>query len=819
MRNYSIPGISAKLVDYQISADPILTPGDIVVILCDLPDELTIADPDKTGEFLVVPVPANVPILINHASQLKDLITGENLKNGVLNSVGKDQHLAIVNILPLLKTDKPVALCKMIRRNGERPDVTINKELYEAMDFAYEHLGNYPAGSIVNAEIGFEDEVIEKNLELISEHTTYNSSLVYITATSEKPSDSFQLKKEIKNGQVELTLIENSKEYKKNISLSLRKDNAVVSKLNQLKELAAEAILNEITIPCPEELKDILENLEENFTLANNESGKIVNGSFTETKVIFITPDNKFEVTLKVNPILFGNIQDQDVFGFEKYEEIKIEDFYALDAETPVFNNIGNLPAYNSGLLVQAKTREYIPEEHFFSKSSVVQKQLDRSFVTCEKLILETDVRIKDKVLISIDKTTNSFTSSVLLTLEDLKEIEGITYLVINGEDIEIDKPVVSSEILESDLVIDYKGLIEIKLLAGLELDFKKFNYEISILPLGAAFDKRTVQFCHQLTTDLNECIAYFGTKPPKTTNAKDIEEQVARLSNLCANRSYADTDLDKGLYLNVITGAHKSGGYGGITNFPQTIIKSVNGEKVTIDSSLGLNIGDKIEISTVVKAKTIIDSYVVENIVDTLNAQEIHLNKVVDSKILASKTTKTFSLVNKKDVKGTYLAAMYACFANSYDIDKAPMNVVLPGESEVFYTNKQLERLLDARITPVNREPFNTNGTIVDTPTMALSTSDFTDQGTVGVIFYLIRQLRLISKPKIGKRFGDAAKQMLLQEELEAPFKTLLGDKILDYKLEIDFSKLNKQNKLDVAFSVKEAKKMKTVAITAKMY
>lgn len=817
MRNYTIPGISAKLVDYQLEAEQITTPGDIVIILCDLPDELTIPDPDKTGEFLVVPVPANVPILINQPSQLKSLITGDEVKNGIANSTGKDQHLAIVNILPLLKTEKPVAICKIVRRNGERPDVTINKELYEAMDYAYEHLGNYPAGAIVNAEIGYEDEAAAKTLEVLSQVYEFNGTLTNVEVTSLNEVENVSFKKEIIPGDlVKFTVTENMKEFNKSISIPLRTDNLIYSKYLQLKQLADDAKINSTpTIISPELIELVSETTAPTLVgRANLETGKVIHGNLTPIDLSVTTETNTYNFKLKVNPLDFNSIREDECLDIQSRDEILLSDFYLEDGVTFAFSNVPNPIAADSNLIVNSLNGSYVNQTFTYTKKGVKIVQLDRTFVTCEKYLMDLDSRIKEKVLINIDNTKNKFTSSALLTLEGYSNGK----LVINGEEIEVEGFLVEAKKLMADCTFNYKGLLEITLLKDLDIDFDKIQYEISILPLGAAFDKRTVQFCHKLTTELNECVAYFGAKPPKTTSAKDIEEQVTKLYNLSMSKNYADTDLDKGLYIRVVAGSHKSGTYGGITNFPQTLVKAIDANKVTIDTSLILNIGDKLEISTVSKGKTLIEEFVVEDIVDVFNAQEIHLNKEVSLKIIASKTTKLLSLVNKKDVKGTYLAAMYACYANGF-LDKAPMNAQLPGESEIFYTNKQLERLLDARITPINRKPFNTNGVIIDTPTMAMPTSDFEDQGTVGVVFHLIRQLRLICEPKKGKRYGDAAQQMLLQEELKAPFDSILGTYITDYKLEIDFAKLNRTNVLEVAFSVREAKKLKVVNITAKMF
>ena len=45
-----IPGLQAEIIDFQIQSDPITNPGEIVVLLCDLPDQVTITDPENPDE-------------------------------------------------------------------------------------------------------------------------------------------------------------------------------------------------------------------------------------------------------------------------------------------------------------------------------------------------------------------------------------------------------------------------------------------------------------------------------------------------------------------------------------------------------------------------------------------------------------------------------------------------------------------------------------------------------------------------------------------------------------------------------------------------
>ena len=59
----------------------------------------------------------------------------------------------------------------------------------------------------------------------------------------------------------------------------------------------------------------------------------------------------------------------------------------------------------------------------------------------------------------------------------------------------------------------------------------------------------------------------------------------------------------------------------------------------------------------------------------------------------------------------------------------------------------------------------------------------------------------------------------MILKTELEAPFQAQKGITIVDYRLNVDFSKLNSANELSVSFEIREAKKLKVIKISAKLF
>lgn len=179
-----IPGLKAEIVDFQIKATPVTNPGEIVILLCDLPDQVTIADDNNPGEVIHLSVPANMPLLINGTTALKNLILGSELIEGLGSLVGSDRNLDIVNVLPMLSSELPLAVCKIVKRNGERPDTSDSKQLYEALEVAYEGLENYPAGFIVPLGVSIEDIVV-KSANKISvdkyigcEHVNNTSSIL-----------------------------------------------------------------------------------------------------------------------------------------------------------------------------------------------------------------------------------------------------------------------------------------------------------------------------------------------------------------------------------------------------------------------------------------------------------------------------------------------------------------------------------------------------------------------------------------------------------------------------------------------------------------
>lgn len=876
-----IPGLKAEIFDFQIKSDPITNPGEIVILLCDLPDQITISDDNNPGEVLHLPVPANVPLLINGTTELKELILGSELTEGLGNLIGNDRHLDIVNVLPMLSSTLPLAVCKIVRRNGERPDTSNTKELYEALEVAYESLENYPAGFIVPLGVSIEDVVVSNSNNVTVEKYIGNevvatgqsvfrdvkASLFFEPGKSEfydkikveldavVDTDAKTLKAKISafNGSTNILQETDTTTY----TLIPSEVNSVSEKYAKLEKLVAASGDVPFNIPTADYLPLVQEDtIEAQITLAKNEKGiLIIDPALTKdrdltkvitkdliidsVKVATLTLEYKIKKLEAVTYETSGYTVDWNNIGPGEMaykliqKDIEPYKWYVSGSTFLLKTEVGaeiNTPVVFSAVEVPArKISGYALNQLTEFRSKKGNVSLNRSAFTVEKYIKATETRSNETVLIDFVDNFNSYSVSSLIEIESVYKKENVWHALINEEEIALpDLKILTSFsklfVLEN-YTLNYKDALKIELLAGLELPAKNatFNLEITVVPAGADFSKRAVDFCDYLTKQMNDCRVVMGVKPPKTTSAEDIKDQVARVTKFIANKSYLKGKLDAGAYLVVVTGAQKVNNYGGITNFSETKILSFEAQdkKIVVDSSLSFVVGDKIDLIYTRKGKTMIDENIVEDVVSTPDGYEIILKNALTSAFVNTSilTTRKIQITNAKDRKGSFLAALYATTANNFGVDKAPFNATLSGSSEVFYSANQLKQLAEARLTPITRNVYDTNGYVFDTPTLAGSASDFQDQETIGLVLYFIRVLRNISASRKGQRFGSADKQLIFNTELEAPFKDQIGKTIVSYRLNVDYSTLNKDNQLNISFEIKDAKKLKSVKITARLY
>ena len=63
-KTYDIPGVAVEVKDYQITAAAITTPGDVVILLADLPDTMETVNTSDPMKMKTRPITPNVPMLI-----------------------------------------------------------------------------------------------------------------------------------------------------------------------------------------------------------------------------------------------------------------------------------------------------------------------------------------------------------------------------------------------------------------------------------------------------------------------------------------------------------------------------------------------------------------------------------------------------------------------------------------------------------------------------------------------------------------------------------------------------------------------------------
>ena len=119
---------------------------------------------------------------------------------------------------------------------------------------------------------------------------------------------------------------------------------------------------------------------------------------------------------------------------------------------------------------------------------------------------------------------------------------------------------------------------------------------------------------------------------------------------------------------------------------------------------------------------------------------------------------------------------------------------------------------------TVINKSALNTTPEIIDTPTMARDDSDFTDQSTRDLIFFLLAELRSVSKGYKGERFGEASKKVLFESSLKTIFEKQSGKTITDFELKVDYDYLQTTRQIFVDFGITEAKTGKEINITARL-
>ena len=726
---YGIPGVKTTFLDYQAQKAAIASAGSVVVILGDMPDTYKESDGTASG-YKEKPFPANSPMLVSDAAKMSDILTGANIINGVSRSND------IANIMQMLDLTKPTGFCKIVMRNGLRPNLLSLHEKYQAIENALENLANYPVSRVVVIGTAFDEGFDELP----------NVEYFYLTGAGESTLRPFIKMDSFKGFGYKIKPEDGS---------FVSKDPIVVKGTVNANDFTITVGTKETIIPTTTNLTDAEATIDTGAFLMVIPAG---------------TTAVDFEAT--VNPV-FYNMKEVEIYNATISGENTITvDKINKELKVIIAEGDENYTANTSGTL------------NFEFKKDVVDATKGYVFIE--------------------DSQQNVMVNGVLtntITLTDGKNTEEML-IEVNG------------------LKITFKPGIEF-------LDTATVNgIVINYVPSGADIVYRVGDFCNEMTANLTECRSTFGVLPPKNESPKEINKQYNRLVSLAkANRGFvktidAENKRDLGIFVDVVVGAVKVNNIGGITNFAEAEIKTINGISLKVEKNQLFSKGDIANIYAYYRQDIFNEEVEIAG-VDNNSSDDytiLTLSKPISNTKLLNSNSLKIEVINDKDNKGTYLAALYANVVGNYGIDSSYIKATVPGSAEISYTREQMIKLISLGYTVINKSSTSTLPEIVDTPTMARNDSDFTDQSTRDLMFYMLSQLRNIAKGYKGERFAEASKKALFESSLKTVFEKQYGKTITSFELSVDYDYLATTRQIFIEFSVTEAKTGKEINIQGKL-
>lgn len=193
----TLPGFLLTIEDNPATAETQIAASDVITIYAIMPD--TFKYEDEEGNIYDKYIEPNKPMLI--------VSKDEALKTLELSGINVTRE--IKNIITLTPNNANIALCKIVKRNGENPDKNNLMDMYEALDFAFEETENYPVRQVVLADISFDKSLANKPNEKIvkylsnSDDVIDKTSLLNLIGNVHKKGDSDYVDK---NTQLELSI-------------------------------------------------------------------------------------------------------------------------------------------------------------------------------------------------------------------------------------------------------------------------------------------------------------------------------------------------------------------------------------------------------------------------------------------------------------------------------------------------------------------------------------------------------------------------------------------------------------------------------------
>ncbi len=187
---YIVPGFYAVIEDYQLSSLETAQSlkEDAIIFFGDLPDFVYVPDEKSTDVNAVkrVRITPNTVLPVTDVNELINTLTGKNILDGILTQEQKDELLCrdMINVIQMsesLALEGKLAVVKIVKKDGTRPDINNKFEVYQALENAYQKLGNVKASQIVPIGIAGDDDFIsgdEKEPTMTISQSKENGSVI-----------------------------------------------------------------------------------------------------------------------------------------------------------------------------------------------------------------------------------------------------------------------------------------------------------------------------------------------------------------------------------------------------------------------------------------------------------------------------------------------------------------------------------------------------------------------------------------------------------------------------------------------------------------
>lgn len=166
---YIVPGLYAEIKDYQLInlETPQSLTENAIVLLGDLPDFVYVPDETSSNVEAVkkVRIVPNTILPVTNTKEAIRTLSGENILDGILTQAQKEElickdMISAIQLAAESATIGELAIVKIVKRDGTRPDTNNKFEVFQALENAYEKLGNVKCSQIVPIGIAGDEDFI-----------------------------------------------------------------------------------------------------------------------------------------------------------------------------------------------------------------------------------------------------------------------------------------------------------------------------------------------------------------------------------------------------------------------------------------------------------------------------------------------------------------------------------------------------------------------------------------------------------------------------------------------------------------------------------